>query len=67
MIFNNGCPFQWLVFPVMDNRIALNYYFACKRTKCAFRNDGTEKNLAVKIEAWDFDGQQGNIGQLVSL
>ena len=30
----------------------MDFYFACKPTKCAFRNERDER-LAIAIEAWD--------------
>ena len=47
MISYNGCPLQWVVFCGMAIQIVLNYPFACKLTKCAFRNEGGENPLAI--------------------
>ena len=58
-ISNNGGPLQWLIFCVMIS-IVLKSSFACKHTKCAFRNKRNEKLLAWGLkatklgEAWDF-------------
>ena len=42
LISNNRCPLQWLTFCIMGIKV-LKHSFACKPTKCVFRNETDKK------------------------